>query len=67
MLELERHNDIQLFKSGPGGAKSDIAKRSFELKQQERLQALTASRKEEDAFEDLLALFASVSVADNEK
>lgn len=35
ILELKRHNDIQLFTSGPGGAESDMVRQFFKLKQED--------------------------------
>ena len=38
--ELERHNDINLFTQGPGGAESDMAKQFFAIQQKKRLAAM---------------------------
>lgn len=49
---LDRHNDITLFTSGPGGANSEMAQEYFKLQQEERLLALKASLKKRTAGDE---------------
>lgn len=60
---LERHNDIQLFTQGPGGAQSSMAKQYFAMQQKKRLQSMQATM-DKDSENDGLDVLATEVVDD---